>query len=602
MSLFGVNLLRLVRVITALVLLAWLVSFLGSLATGLISLELLEQGRLWFNSVWRSDIGTLVFLAAFFIHMALDIYAVYRRRVLRMHGWEAVQTFLAFLVPALFVDHYLTTRVLAEYYGVNDLMSYTLLVLWGQDPVQGFLRLMMILLAWVYACIGMHYWLRVKRWYGSVAPLLLIVAVLIPTFGLLGAVQSAREIATLAQDPTWQDALLRKVGSRADLARQEVLVYGNYFRYAWLTVIVLMFFARALRAWLSSKLPFIRITFPGRRVVEVPQGLSVLEASRYGGLPHASLCGGRGACTTCRVRVGIGASKLSKPGWTERRLLRRVAAPSDVRLACQIRPTTDIEVTPLLPATATAADGFKRPVHYKGVQEDVVMLITDLRGFQNLAGGRKASSVVALLNRYFAAMGHAVEQAGGRVDKVIGDGMVALFGVDGNTDEGCRQALTAALDMSRNLYDLNLTLASDLEHPLEVAMSMHVGPAIVGEMGFADSAAVTTVGPLAQLTARLLGVAKDHHVQLVLSDEIAIRANADLSRFPGFNMEPGGGAAPFPIRVVRNAADLAIALTRPHISDRAAGGGPVQVTTVENEAGKKPRGGSIFRRAPVPAE
>jgi len=93
--------------------------------------------------------------------------------------------------------------------------------------------------------------------------------------------------------------------------------------------------------------------------------------------------------------------------------------------------------------------------------------------------------VVFMLNRYFAAMGQAVEQAGGHVDKFIGDGVMALFGTDDRTDTGaaCRQAIEAARGMSLALEALNKTLMHDLERPLRIGIGIHVGPAIVGEMG-----------------------------------------------------------------------------------------------------------------------
>ena len=70
--------------------------------------------------------------------------------------------------------------------------------------------------------------------------------------------------------------------------------------------------------------------------------------------------------------------------------------------------------------------------------------------------------MVFLLNRYFRAMGTAVEAAGGQVDKFIGDGVMALFGVGGNAAEGCRQALAAARRMAENLDEMNRGLAHDL--------------------------------------------------------------------------------------------------------------------------------------------
>src|SRR5262249_56004097 len=91
----------------------------------------------------------------------------------------------------------------------------------------------------------------------------------------------------------------------------------------------------------------------GERAVTVPVGFTILEASRTAGVPHASVCGGRGRCSTCRVRVVLGLTDLPTASEAEQRVLARVGAAPDVRLACQTRPVRDVAVAPLLaPSTA----------------------------------------------------------------------------------------------------------------------------------------------------------------------------------------------------------------------------------------------------------
>jgi adenylate cyclase len=81
----------------------------------------------------------------------------------------------------------------------------------------------------------------------------------------------------------------------------------------------------------------------------------VLEALRENGIPHASVCGGRARCTTCRVLVTKGLDRLPEPSGLEAIALARIGATPGMRLACQIRPTADISVMPLLAADAGAA-------------------------------------------------------------------------------------------------------------------------------------------------------------------------------------------------------------------------------------------------------
>src|ERR1700756_4712413 len=84
--------------------------------------------------------------------------------------------------------------------------------------------------------------------------------------------------------------------------------------------------------------------------------MSVLEVSRMARRAHMSVCGGRARCTICRVQIAGTAEELPEPGELEAAALRRIGAPSDVRLACQLRPEVDVTVRPLLhPSLVTAA-------------------------------------------------------------------------------------------------------------------------------------------------------------------------------------------------------------------------------------------------------
>src|SRR5262249_55109075 len=154
---------------------------------------------------------------------------------------------------------------------------------------------------------------------------------------------------------------------------------------------------------------------------------------------------------------------------------QRIGAPEGVRLACQLRPQGDLRVTPLLPATAQPRDGFLRPGYLQGSEREIAILFADLRAFTRLAESRLPYDVVFLLNRYFGERGRAVETAGGRIDKFIGDGVMALFGVESGTAAGCRQALAAARLMAERLDELNRSLADDLVDPLRIGIGIHTG-------------------------------------------------------------------------------------------------------------------------------
>ena len=82
-------------------------------------------------------------------------------------------------------------------------------------------------------------------------------------------------------------------------------------RLAVLAALAAVLFARLVRHLVRRRRGLVRVTYPDGRSVAVPRGFSVLEASRLLGVPHASVCGGRGRCSTCRVRVSAPASRTA---------------------------------------------------------------------------------------------------------------------------------------------------------------------------------------------------------------------------------------------------------------------------------------------------
>jgi len=254
-----------------------------------------------------------------------------------------------------------------------------------------------------------------------------------------------------------------------------------------------------VRSVLQRRRGLIRGTYPNGRRVIVPVGLSVLEVSRYARIPHASVCGGRGRCSTCRVRIHT-TQPQPTPGEAESRVLRRLGVPHDVRLACQLRPTSDLSVTPLLPATATAADGRPPGDSHSGPRAGGGRPLRRSPPLHPAGGAPAAVRRRLFLNRYFEAVGGAIQRSGGW-QPVHGDGVMALFGLDVGPEEGCRQALAAAGEMVRSVATLSEALVADLPEPLRIGIGIHTGPAVVGRMGYADAVYLTAVGDTFTLPA-----------------------------------------------------------------------------------------------------
>ena len=555
----GNGLSRRLRLASGLVLFVFVLTHLLNHVLGLVSLSALEAGREYFLWIWRGWLGTLLLALAMPLHLGLAISALYRRRRLAMPPWEAMQYLLGFAVPPLLVIHILGTRYIHEIHGVDDSYLFVLLGVFVGNDFGIAKQSALLLIAWTHGCIGLHYWLRLRGWYQRIRFPVFGVMLLLPSLSLLGFWIALRDLTRLAADPVWHREALASLDPLSDQAADGLYTAERVILLGLLALVILALAGRGLRAWLKARRGLVSFGYPEGRRVTVTPGTSVLEASRSAGIPHASVCGGRGRCSTCRIRIGRGLEGLGEPATAEAKVLARVGAAPNVRLACQLRPTVDLDVTPLLPATAGPGDAQARPGYLQGEERELVILFADIRGFTTLSEKKLPYDVVFVLNRYFAAMGRAVESAGGRVDKFIGDGVMALFGVEGDPAEAPRRALEAARAMAEQLTVLNGTLAGDLDQPLRIGIGIHGGPVIVGEMGYGEARSLTAIGDAVNTASRLEGLTKEFGAQLVVSEPVALGAGLDLEAWPRRTTAVRGRDEELAVRVVSDAATLSTA-------------------------------------------
>ncbi len=547
---------RRLRLWSGLFLMAFVFTHYANHALGIVSLEWMEAGRKVFLSFWRFLPISALFYAALTLHVLLAFWALYQRRRIKMAPWEFWQTLLGFAIPPLLVAHILGTRFVHEVYGIQDNYFLELLIFFVLRPDYGIRQFVTIVVVWVHGCLGMHFWLRLKPWYPRILPFAAALALLVPVLGAVGVFVAGQQIAVLAQDPVW----LKEVQATVRLATRDQVAQVGMLNDIVLGVLgallVLSLSGRVIRRFVDRLRGLVHLTYPDGRRVAVVQGTTILEASRGAGIGHASVCGGRGRCSTCRVRIGAGLEVLPPPSPDEQRVLERVGAPPNQRLACQTRPQADLEVTPVLPPSISPRQAEGGADYLQGQEREIAILFADLRGFTTLAEHKLPYDVVFILNRYFAAMGAAVEASGGRLDKFIGDGVMALFGIEGGPQAGSRNALAAARAMAERLEDLNRALANDLDTPLRIGIGIHVGPVIVGEMGYGSATSVTAIGDAVNTASRLEAMTKDFAAQLVISDPVAELANLDTTAFTSQNIEVRGREGGLMVRVIKEAKDL----------------------------------------------
>jgi adenylate cyclase len=147
-----------------------------------------------------------------------------------------------------------------------------------------------------------------------------------------------------------------------------------------------------------------------------------------------------------------------------------------------------------------------RPPDAKTVS--VTVLFADLRGYTRLAEKLPPARVVPLLEEFFGILSKATEMNGGRVYHVAGDGMMAGFGVDDQTQDGARDALAAGYAMLNGFSAIAARWRRDLSIETGVGIGLHQGNVALGTFGPPRHRTATLVGDTVNVAARLCSRAR----------------------------------------------------------------------------------------------
>lgn len=545
------------RLYSGLVLLVFVTGHLTNTALAIISDDAVAHAHAFLMEPWQTLVGTVLLAGAALVHMTAAIWTIIERRSWRLPGWHLAQTILGLLVPLVLVGHVIGTRIIDEMLEVDSTYKLVFAFLWVVRPDFGVTHVLTVLVVWVHACLGLQSWLKLKAWYPAWRQVFFTLGLLVPTLGLAGYVSGGFRTLRKASQEGWLENLAAEANAGPHVL-DFVISTMLTMQIAYLGGLALIFLVRGATLLARKRRQVPRVTYADTRNAEIAPGMTLLDALRAAGIPHASVCGGRGRCSTCRVHIDHGADGLAAPESDELKLLRRISAPASVRLACQIRPTGDLAVTPLLPPTATAADALGRADHQRSEERAVAVLFADMRGFTRFTEARLPYDVVFVLNRYREAMADAIEQAGGVVNEFIGDGIMALFGLDGDIETGCRDAMRAARLMAERLDALNRTLGDELEDPLRIGIGIHAGSVIIGELGYANLKGITVVGDVVNTASRIEGMTKDYKAQLVISEEVLSRGGIASDAAERHEVAVRGRVEPMTVRVFESASGLSI--------------------------------------------
>lgn len=539
------------RLISGLILFAFAATHFLNHSLGLFSIEAMTLAQDWRTALTRSLPGGIVLGLALAVHMTLALAKLVRRNTLSMPFWEAVQIALGLAIPFFLFPHIVNTRVANTLFGVNDFYFYELVRLW---PGKAWDQSVLLLLVWAHGCVGLHFWLRLTRWYKTAFPILFALAILVPVTALAGFMVAGRAANTAFADPGVMEAI-KSASNWPDAAASAKLAdYRAWARNGFYLVFGVLLLGLFIRWLIAARRPKVAVNYVPEPSVSGAHGATLLEISRMNRVPHLSVCGGRARCSTCRVRIIEGAESLPPPSAAEAATLRSIGAGPDVRLACQLRPANNIKVKLLLSAEMFGRQS--RSIEAHGSERILAVLFFDMRGFTTLSDGRLPYDIVFLLNRLFNSVGTAIHDEDGWIDKYLGDGLMAVFGRDTDPETACRQALRCARKIDMALDDLNRELESEIGDELRAGMGLHVGPLVLGEIGYRETASITVIGSTVNIASRLESVTKELGCQLAVSEEAARYAGLDLLRFKTRPVAVRGVSEPVKVIPLTRARDL----------------------------------------------
>src|SRR5438445_2134589 len=182
------------RLASALVMLAFVITHLSAHSLLLISLPFAQDSLVRLMQPWRSGAGTLLLVTAFLVHYANALWSIYERRSLRLTPWQWAQLGFGLCIPLLLALHVASTRLAEAFLGTDNYYSSVLVLHWVLMPHLALIQVAALATVWIHACIGIHFWLRTKLWYADWRIAFFAAALLMPTLALTGYLSAGTQV------------------------------------------------------------------------------------------------------------------------------------------------------------------------------------------------------------------------------------------------------------------------------------------------------------------------------------------------------------------------------------------------------------------------
>jgi len=297
---------------------------------------------------------------------------------------------------------------------------------------------------------------------------------------------------------------------------------------------------------------------PDECEVEAAAGETILAASLRAGIPHTHVCGGNARCSTCRVIVLEGVENCWPQTEAEQLLAARLQFDPNVRLACQTRLTGPVTVRRLVLDEEDAAlveEELREPgIDAAGEEKSVAILFVDIRGFTAFAESLLPYDVIHALNRYYREIGFIIQRHGGVINNYMGDGVLAVFGLDSSSKREkpdasaprrhlVSSAMNAGLEMIEAVAKLKPYFESVHGKNFDVGIGLNYGEVIVGTVGWGADKQRTIVGDAVNFASRIEGANKNAGTNFLMSEAayLQVANEAEVNQCPPWEIRGKSG-------------------------------------------------------------
>jgi adenylate cyclase len=159
----------------------------------------------------------------------------------------------------------------------------------------------------------------------------------------------------------------------------------------------------------------------------------------------------------------------------------------------------------------------QRPI---GERREVTVMFADIRGFTRLSEQLDPAMLVDVLNGYFREMSRVIRSHHGHITRLMGDGIMSVFGALEPNPWHVQDAVEAAIDMRTALASYNQRLRNRALPALEFGVGIHSGPVVAGLVGSDELVEYTVMGDVVNVASRVEALTRQLRTDVLVTDEV----------------------------------------------------------------------------------